>query len=197
MDVLGYSLEEVSVVMDATTPAVKAALHRGRARLRELAQEPDDLPLPVLTEPECSLLAVYVDRFNARDFDALRDTLAEEVRLDLVARKRLSGRGEVGNYFDNYSRLQDWRLVPGLVDGRAAALVCDRDDKSVFRPARMVGRRAHQHPRFSLCPQCAGGRRGSDVQLIRQAEKRAPTISAALAANSGSVLTHQVRVRWS
>jgi len=130
MDVLGYSLEEVGAVMDATIPAVKAALHRGRARLRELAQEPDDLPLPVFAEPERSLLAVYVDRFNARDFDAIRNTLAEEVRLDLVARKRLSGRREVGKYFHNYLSVQDWRLVPGLVDGRPAALVCDPDDKS-------------------------------------------------------------------
>src|SRR5215475_4051705 len=42
MDVLGHSLEEVSVVLDTTVPAVKAALHRGRIRLRELAAEPDD-----------------------------------------------------------------------------------------------------------------------------------------------------------
>ena len=50
MDVLGYSLDEIGGVMDSTIPAVKAALHRGRARLRELAQEPEDVPLPVLAE---------------------------------------------------------------------------------------------------------------------------------------------------
>ena len=54
MDVLGYSLEEIGDVMDSSVPAVKAALHRGRARLRELAQEPDDAPLPGLAEPERS-----------------------------------------------------------------------------------------------------------------------------------------------
>ena len=42
MDVLGYSLQEISDVIDSSIPAVKAALNRGRARLRELAQEPDD-----------------------------------------------------------------------------------------------------------------------------------------------------------
>src|SRR4029077_16262075 len=52
MDVLGYSLDEIGGVMDTSIPAVKAALHRGRARLRELAQEPDDLSLPILAEPE-------------------------------------------------------------------------------------------------------------------------------------------------
>jgi RNA polymerase sigma-70 factor, ECF subfamily len=68
MDVLGYSLQEIRGVTDSSIPAIKAGLHRGRARLRELAQEPDDLPLPVLAEPERSLLAVYVDCFNARDY---------------------------------------------------------------------------------------------------------------------------------
>ena len=57
MDVLGYSLEEIGGVMDSSVPAVKAALHRGRARLRALAQEPEDAPLPRLAEPERSLLA--------------------------------------------------------------------------------------------------------------------------------------------
>ena len=89
MDVLGYSLQEVGGVMDSSIPAVKAALHRGRARLRELVQEPEDVPLPVLAEAERSLLAAYVDRFNARDFDAVRDMLADEVRLELVNRSRM------------------------------------------------------------------------------------------------------------
>jgi RNA polymerase sigma-70 factor, ECF subfamily len=128
MDVLGYSLEEIGAVMDSSIPAVKAALHRGRARLRELAQEPDDLPPTVLAEPERSLLAAYVDRFNARDFDAVRAMLAAEVRLELVSKSRMNGRGEVGRYFHNYALLQDWSFIPGLVDGRPAALVGDPGD---------------------------------------------------------------------
>jgi RNA polymerase sigma-70 factor (ECF subfamily) len=128
MDVLGYSLDEIGGVMDATIPTVKAALHRGRARLRELAQEDDDAPVPVLADRERALLGAYVDRFNAHDFDAVRAMLADEVRLDLVARHRLAGRTEVARYFGNYAKIADWRLAPGLVDGRAAALVCDPDD---------------------------------------------------------------------
>src|SRR6516225_618506 len=46
MDVLGYSLEEIGTITQSTVPAVKAALHRGRERLRELANEPDDRPAP-------------------------------------------------------------------------------------------------------------------------------------------------------
>jgi RNA polymerase sigma-70 factor (ECF subfamily) len=130
MDVLGYSLQEIVHVMDSSVPAVKAALHRGRATLRELAQEPDDRPPPILTESQRSLLAAYVDRFNARDFDAIRDMLADEVRLELVNRTRMKGRSEVGTYFGNYSRAQDWQLVPGFVDRRPAILVRDPRDSS-------------------------------------------------------------------
>ena len=137
MDVLGHSLDEIGAVMDLTIPAVKAALHRGRARLREIAREPDDTPVPALAEGELSRLAAYVDRFNSRDFDAVRNMLADDVRLDLVGKLRMSGRSEVGNYFGNYSRIADWNLVPGLVDGRPAALVFDPGDSS-GRPTYFV-----------------------------------------------------------
>lgn len=63
--------------------------------------------------------------------------LADEVRLDLVARHQLSGRTEVSKYFGNYQKLQDWLLLPGLVEGRAAALVCDPADPS-RRPVYFV-----------------------------------------------------------
>jgi RNA polymerase sigma-70 factor (ECF subfamily) len=133
MDVLGYSLEDISTVTDTTVPAIKAALHRGRARLRELALEPEDAPLPVLAERERALLAAYVDRFNARDVEAMRTILADEVRLDLVARNKLAGRTEVSKYFGNYAKIEDWHLMPGLVDGRAAALVLDPGDPGASR----------------------------------------------------------------
>ena len=77
MDVLGYSQREVGAVLDVSIPSVKASLHRGRSRLRALALEPDDRPAPGMSERERSLLSAYVDRFNARDFDAIRDMLAD------------------------------------------------------------------------------------------------------------------------
>jgi RNA polymerase sigma-70 factor, ECF subfamily len=125
MDVLGYSLDEIGTILDSSIPAVKAALHRGRERLREIAQEPDETPLPVLADSERALLASYVARFNARDFDAIRSMLAEEVRLDLVNRLQQRGRSEVKNYFTRYGEVDDWRFVAGLVDRRPAVIVHD------------------------------------------------------------------------
>jgi RNA polymerase sigma-70 factor (ECF subfamily) len=123
MDVLGHSLEEISEALDTTVPAVKANLHRGRQRLVELASEPDDRPPPALAEADRERLAAYVARFNARDFDALRAQLADEVKVEVVNRTRMNGRGEASRYFTNYGQSSDWRLVAGLVDRRPAVLV--------------------------------------------------------------------------
>lgn len=128
-DVLGLSLREVCDVMESSLPAVKASLHRGRARLRELASEPEEAPQPALSDVERAQLAAYVAHFNARDFDAIRAMIADDVRLDLVNRSRLRGKAEVARYFGNYSAARDWRLVPGLVEGRRAILVFDADRK--------------------------------------------------------------------
>lgn len=125
MDVLGCSLQELCDVMDFSLPAVKAALHRGRARLRQLAAEPDDMPQPELTAAERDRLGAYVAHFNARDFDAVRAMIADDVRLDLVNRTRINGKAEVSRYFGNYARVADWHLAPGLVEGRPAILVFD------------------------------------------------------------------------
>jgi RNA polymerase sigma-70 factor (ECF subfamily) len=125
MDVLGCSLQEVCDVMDFSLPAVKAALHRGRTRLRELADEPDDTPRPTLSDAERARLAAYVAQFNARDFDAIRAMIADDVRLELVNRTRLNGKAEVSRYFGNYAKIDDWHLVPGMMDGQPAILVFD------------------------------------------------------------------------
>jgi RNA polymerase sigma-70 factor (ECF subfamily) len=128
MDVLGYSLDEVGEITGGSIGAVKAALHRGRERLRTISAEPDDASPPALSEAERQRLSIYVDRFNARDFDAVRDMLADDVRLELVSKTRMTGRKEVSRYFGNYANVYDWYLQPGLVDRRPAIVVSDPGD---------------------------------------------------------------------
>jgi len=124
-DVIGCSLAEISELLDATVGEIKAALHRGRTRLRELSKSVKaDAPVP-LDERERELLARYVDRFNARDFDAVRAMLADEVRLDLIGRAKFGGVAEVSQYFDRYAQVDDWRLALGVVEDRPAILVDD------------------------------------------------------------------------
>jgi len=128
MDVLGCSLQEICEVMDFSLPAVKAALHRGRTQLRELGEEPDDRPPPKLSDADRKRLGDYVAHFNARDFDAIRAMIADDVRLDLVNKTRMNGKAEVSRYFGNYSKASDWHLVPGLVEGHPAILVLDPNE---------------------------------------------------------------------
>ena len=128
MDVLGCSLQEVCAVMDYSLPAVKAALHRGRAQLRELAEEPEDAPRPKLSDADRVRLGAYVAHFNARDFDAIRGLIADDIRLDLVNKTRMNGKAEVSRYFGNYEKAADWHLAPGLVEGHPAILVFDPNE---------------------------------------------------------------------
>jgi RNA polymerase sigma-70 factor (ECF subfamily) len=136
-DVLGHSLEEIGEVMGGSVASAKSALQRGRARLRELAHEPEEMPEPTLAEADRNRLVKYVESFNARDFDAIRLMLADDVQLDLVNRLRAKGRDQVGEYLHRYALADQWRFEAGLVDGRPAMFVFDRHDQTRW-PAYFV-----------------------------------------------------------
>ena len=129
-DVLGHSLDDIGGLLELSLPAVKAALHRGRARLRELKV------IPQITPPRTSpAVARYVALFNARDWDGVRAMLAEDVQLDLVSRAQRAGRA-VGNYLTNYDRLHDWRLAPAWLEGREVIVVFRAPDQA--RPGYFI-----------------------------------------------------------
>ena len=118
-DVLGHSLEEIGALLELSLPAVKAALHRGRARLRELTATPPAAPPLPATSPA---VARYVALFNARDWDGVRAMLAEDVQLDLVSRaQRQAARSATTS--SNYDRSHDWRLAPAWLEGREVIAV--------------------------------------------------------------------------
>lgn len=126
-DVLGYSAQEVAELTEQSLAAVKSALHRGRNALAEARETP---PSKKRTLPPAQMDALrrYADLFNAHDFDALRDMLSAEVRLELVSVDRREGKERVSGYFTNYSKRDDWHMTPGIVEGRPAILARDRND---------------------------------------------------------------------
>ena len=129
MDVLDYSVADIVSITGASVLSVKGALHRGRRRLRAVADLPFDAKPPRL-EPEVhALLDRYAALFNEHDFVAVANLLAEEVEFQVVARAKLRGRAEVRRvYFGNYAGTDgDWRLEPGVVERRPALLVFDRE----------------------------------------------------------------------
>lgn len=125
VDVLGLSLSETCEATGATLAATKAALHRGRAELRALAAAPEEAVMPALDADDERRLRHYVDLFNARDFDAVRALIAEDIQLEVVNRTRLRGKKQASTYFGNYDRVSDWLLSLGFVDGRPAILIRD------------------------------------------------------------------------
>lgn len=127
-DVLGCSLEDIAETIGTTVPAVKAALVRGRTKLRA---QPRAEIVPWRDRPESSeddreLLARYVELFNDRNWEGVQALLAEECRLDLVAKADRRGKARVRGYFGNYAG-DDVRLALGKAEGR--------DVIGVYRPA--------------------------------------------------------------
>ena len=97
-DVLGHSLEETAETMETTVMAVKAALVRGRAKLREGTE------IEVVDEAaQRAQLERYASMFNAKDWDGLRALIGEDCRLDLVSKSQRKGK-EVGLYYTNYAK---------------------------------------------------------------------------------------------
>ena len=118
-DVLGHSLEEIGALLELTLPAVKAALHRGRLRLRELAGTAAAAVPPRGISP---VVARFVALFNDRNWDGVRALLAEDVQLDVISRAQRVGRA-VNDYFTNYERIADWSLAPAWLEGREVIAV--------------------------------------------------------------------------
>ncbi len=126
-DVFEYSLEEIAEVVDSTVGGVKAALNRGRSKLASLEGRP---AAPRVSTPENKqILQLYVERFNRRDWDGLRELISADARL-LVA-DRFSGRLAEAGYFGVYSRMRvTWRLVLGEVDGELSIVLLNLRESS-------------------------------------------------------------------
>jgi RNA polymerase sigma-70 factor (ECF subfamily) len=125
-DVLDYSLEEMSESLELSVPAVKAALHRGRARLRTLSTPADADAMPKVS-PTVRRYAVL---FNGRDWDAIREMLIDDVRLEVLEATSRRGRKDVGGYFTNYAKRAHWYMVPARLEGREGLAVLRSQDST-------------------------------------------------------------------
>jgi RNA polymerase sigma-70 factor (ECF subfamily) len=141
-DIFDYTLEEIAELVSSTVGGVKAALSRGRPKLAASSR-------PVTSRREVSpelsrLLHLYVDRFNKRDWDGLRELISADAQLRVV--DRFAGPVEKAPYFKNYERQTvPWRLEMAEVDGELAVLVL-RQYGSEWRPhsvARLEVRDRH------------------------------------------------------
>ena len=124
-DVLGHSVDEIADIAGCSAAAAKSALQRGRVALRQLAQGPEDVRLPLMADADRGKITAYVNLFRSGDFDSIRAMLADDVKLELVNRLQLQGRDQISPYFTRYAEVTKWRFALGAVEGRPAMLVYD------------------------------------------------------------------------
>ena len=124
-DVLDYSLAEIAGIVDSTLAGVKAALHRGRGKLRAL----DSAPRVVeFDSDQRKLFEAYAEVFNRRDWDALRQLVRADARLEIVGANEGTMSGLGATYSGNYTALPwEWRLSANVVDGALALVHWKRD----------------------------------------------------------------------
>lgn len=105
-EVFDMTLDEIATLLATTTGAVKAALHRGRGRLRE----GDDAPASPRPLPSPELLDRFIERYNARDVPGLVTLMLDGGAAD-----------NVGNSFHIGHEGADgtWRFFDKLVHGHA------------------------------------------------------------------------------
>lgn len=135
-DVLDRSLAEISEILDTSTMAVKAALHRGRQKLRT-AEAVSNSTRPSVGKPE--LLRLYVDLFNKRDWEGVKTLIKADARCEVVGLWAGVGRDAIeGTYLRKYASLDvRWRMSLVRVDGEEV-VICLGDDAGHWVPRSIV-----------------------------------------------------------
>jgi RNA polymerase sigma-70 factor (ECF subfamily) len=89
-EVFDMTLEEIAELLATTTGAVKAALHRGRDRLRQ----PDGAAASRRQKPSAALLDRFIERYNARDVQGLVALMLEGATAENVGNSFHIGLGD-------------------------------------------------------------------------------------------------------
>jgi RNA polymerase sigma-70 factor (ECF subfamily) len=122
-DVFDYSLEEIAELVDSTVGGVKAALNRARTKLAE-SSPPATSTRSVSPEMK-RVMQLYVERFNRRDWDGVRELTSADARLNVA--ERFAGKFTDAPYFFNYDRWPwPWKLALGEVDGEPVIIILRR-----------------------------------------------------------------------
>src|SRR5215813_8736588 len=152
-DVFDYSLEEIAELVDSTVGGVKSALNRGRAKL---AVTPPAAKVSRSVDPELTqIMRLYVDRFNRRDWDGVRELIRADARLNVA--DRFSGNLADAPYFSNYGKLPlHWKLAAGELDGEPVAIILQQgaDIWTPYSVIRMhvIGDRIERIVDYVHCP---------------------------------------------
>ena len=123
-DVLDYTILEIADLVGSTEGGVKAALNRGRGKLAAL---PSPKAIERVANPELSkLLQLYVERFNRRDWNGLRELTSADAQLFFA--DGYGGRLMDSQYFSKYETSPIiWKMAVGEVDGEPVIVTLQQD----------------------------------------------------------------------
>jgi RNA polymerase sigma-70 factor (ECF subfamily) len=152
-DVFDYSLEEIAGMVESTVGGVKAALNRARAKLAASAPQPK---ISRSANPELTRVTqLYVERFNRRDWDGVRELISVDARLNVA--DAFAGKVADSPYFSNWGRWSmPWKLAEGEVDGEPAVIILQRGPDtwapySVIR-LQVIGQHIERIADYAHCP---------------------------------------------
>jgi RNA polymerase sigma-70 factor (ECF subfamily) len=133
-DAFDYPLEEIAELVGSTVGGVKVALNRGRTKLEIRPPLADRGARPHSTDAT-RLRDLYVDRFNRRDWDGVRELIAADARVAVA--DRFAGPVDEAPYFGRYDSLtRAWRIA-GEVDGEQVLFVL-QPDADIWIPKAII-----------------------------------------------------------
>jgi len=122
-DVFDYSLEEIAELVNSSVGGVKAALNRARTKLAE--SSPTAKAVRNASPELKRVMQLYVERFNRRDWNGVRELTSVDARLNVA--ERFAGKFADAPYFYNYERWPwPWKLALGELDGEYVVIVLQR-----------------------------------------------------------------------
>jgi RNA polymerase sigma-70 factor (ECF subfamily) len=100
-------------------------------------------------------MQLYVERFNRRDWDGVRELVSADARLNVA--ERFAGKFSDAPYFFNYERWPvPWKLALGEVDGEPVVIILERgaDTWTALSAIRLdvIGQRIERIMDYVHCP---------------------------------------------
>jgi RNA polymerase sigma-70 factor, ECF subfamily len=134
-DVLAFSAADVAEMLGTSVAAVKSALQRARAGIKNAAPISDDVIEPA--EPRArALLDQYMAAFERADPTMLKEVLRHDAALEMVgSRTWFAGRATCLPYIAGQvmGAPGDWRMVAIAANGQPAAAAYHRDGDGGLR----------------------------------------------------------------
>jgi hypothetical protein len=137
-EVLEFPASEVARMLGTTTPAVKSALQRARARLQEVAPAAGQVTEPA--EPQArALLERYIAAFENSDPVALEELLRQDATLEITPSPTwFVGGNAIACAVAGLGSPGDWRMIPTLANGQPAAAAYRRGSDNIHHAYGIV-----------------------------------------------------------